>query len=138
MHTDPHSIVVDALGRLERALGGKDVDGAAACFVPDGALFGSGVGEDAHGRAELVRSFALVVDRGLSPRWELDDSYVRLEEGSIWFVADATVAVDVLGRRTRRRRFKMSGSLRGGAGYYRFELFNGLDPILSSGLHLVG
>lgn len=138
MLTDPHSIVVDTLGRLQRALVGKDVDAAVECFVPDGALFGSGVGEDAHGRAELLRAFALVVDRGLSPQWDLDDSYVRLEEGSIWFVADATVAVDVLGRRTRRRRFKMTGSLRGGGGYYRFELFNGLNPILSAGLHLVG
>ncbi|CAN5426696.1 hypothetical protein BH09ACT12_BH09ACT12_11840 [soil metagenome] len=138
MLTDPHSIVVDTLGRLQRSLLGKDVEAAVDCFVVDGALFGTGVGEDAHGHVELRRAFAMVVDRGLSPRWDLDDSYARLEPGGVTFVADATVVVDALGRTSRRRRFKMSGSLRGGRGFYRFELFNGLDPILSAGLHLVG
>ena len=137
MLTDPHSILVDTLGRFQRSLASKDVDASVDCFVADRAIFGSGTGEDAHGHGELHRAFSLVIDRGFSPQWDLDDSYVRLEEGAIWFVADATVVVGMLGRTSRRRRFKMSGSLRGGRGFYRFELFNGLDPILSAGLHLV-
>jgi ketosteroid isomerase-like protein len=129
-HHEPSAPVVAALGRLERALAAGDVAGAAACFVPDGALFGAGPGEVAHGSDELERAFAAVVDRGLRPRWEVDDAYVRRERDVLSFVADATVCVSVLGLRDRRHRRTVAGSLREVDGVQRFELFNGLDPVL--------
>ena len=138
MRSDPHSHVVDALERLQRALLAGDVGAAVECFVPDGALFGDELGEGAHGHDELARTFTAIVDRGLGAEWELDDTWAHLEVDSISFVADATVFVVVLGRRARRRRFRMSGSLRGAGGYYRFELFNGLDPVLGGGAPAVG
>lgn len=129
---DPARHVTDALGRLERALLARDVAAAVDCFVPDGALFGGGLGEDAHGHDDLARVFDTLVDRGLCPEWELEDPWTQHEGECLSFVADATVVIGVLGRRTRRRRLRLSGSLRGtrSDGRYRFELFNGLGPLV--------
>ena len=138
MPTDPRALVVDTLTRLHAALVAGDVEAALDCFVPDGALFGEGVGEDVHGHDELAATFTRLVDRGLVPEWEVDDCHVRRERDGLSFVADAVVLVAVLGRRSRRRRFRMSGTLRADGPAHRLELFNGLDPIIGAGLHTVG
>lgn len=134
---DAHAVVVSTLSRLQRALGEHDVDAAVACFGPQGAVFGTALTEDAHGAGELRRLFGSFVERHLSFAWHLDESYVVAEGEELCFVADA-VLVTTSTRRVSRRRFRMSGTLRARQGHYRFELFNGFEPVLQPALGVVG
>ena len=135
---DPRTLVVDSLERLQTCLTDRDVDGALACFVPDGAVFGAGPDEVAHGVAELRRLFTSLLARDLRVRWEVKRSYVRVVREVVWFVAGAEVSVSERGGREGGvpHQIRLSGTMRSDDSY-RFELFNGFEPVLRPGLAVV-
>lgn len=137
MLTDPHQLLIDTLERLERSLRARDLDGAVACFVPDGAIFGDDLLEQAHGTAELTLLVAEVLEHPFAVGWDVHDTWVRVVGQTAWFVASASLVRHDGEREIGREPFTMSGVLRGGAGFFRFELFNGMQPLLRPGLRLV-
>ncbi len=133
MLPDPDQIVVEALTRLEERLCARDVEGAVACFVPNGAIYGDGLGEQAHGAAELRALFADLLAGGGSISWQLEEPHARRTPGSVWFIGNASVVVrGADGEERQRHLFRMSGTLRGHHGFWRFELFNGTMPLMAS------
>ena len=136
--TDPHQLVVATLARLESRLREGDLHGAVACFVPDGAIYGADLGEEAHGTEELTSFLEAVLDHGLSIGWDVEETWVRSSGEHLWFVATATVVLRDGEAEVSREPLRMSGILRGSRGYYRFELFNGTQPLTRPALRLVG
>ncbi|GEP38710.1 hypothetical protein NPS01_23730 [Nocardioides psychrotolerans] len=137
MLTDPHGLLIETLERLEGCLQTRDLDGAVACFVPDGAIFGEDPLEQAHGTAELTLLLAEVLEHPFSVGWDVHETWVRIVGQTAWFVASASLVLRDGKQEVGREPFPMSGVLRGGAGFFRFELFNGTQPLLRPGLRLV-
>lgn len=137
MLTDPHQIVVNSLTRLQDRLAERDLDGAVDCFVPNGAIYGEDLCEEAHGAEELANYLGQLLDRPYTFCWDLDESWVRQSADTLWFVADARIVLRGPDGGSTHEPVRMSGILRGGGGYYRFELFNGTQPLMRQGLRLV-
>ena len=135
MSTAP-DVLVAVLARLQGALADGDLDTAMTCFLPDGALYGVGETEHAHGAREVRAFLDGLVGRGLAPRWSVGEPHTRVEGDEILFVVDAVLEVDER-RGPVSHRFRMAGILRGFRGSYRFELFNGFEPLLRPSLQLV-
>ncbi|GAB2772592.1 hypothetical protein GCM10027020_27280 [Nocardioides salsibiostraticola] len=133
MLSNNHGVVSETLTRLEERLRARDVEGAVACFMPNGAIYGKDVGEQAHGAAELRALFGGLVACEETIGWDLAETHVRSSAGSVWFVADASLVVrGPNGVEPQQHPFWMSGILRGHHGFWRFELFNGTMPLIGS------
>ena len=133
MLSNSHGVVSETLTRLEERLRARDVEGAVACFMPNGAIYGKDVGEEAHGATELRALFGGLVAREETIGWDLGKTHVRSSAGSVWFVADASLVVrGPHGSDPQQHPFRMSGILRGHHGFWRFELFNGTMPLIGS------
>ncbi len=133
MLPDPDQIVSETLTRLEERLRARDVEGAVACFVPNGAIYGDGLGEQAHGAAELRSVFADLLAGGETIGWQLEEPHALRTPGSIWFVGNAFVVVyGPDGEELQRHAFRLAGTLRGHHGFWRFELFNGTMPLIGA------
>lgn len=133
MLSNNHGVVLETLTRLEERLHARDVEGAVACFMPNGAIYGKDVGEHAHGAAELRALFGDLMTSEETIGWDLGETHVRTSAGSVWFVADAFLVVSGPQRADpQQHRFWMSGILRGHHGFWRFELFNGTMPLIGS------
>ena len=127
--TDLDAVVVDALARLERCFRARDVDGAVACFTPDGAVYGDDVGEHAHGAEELRPFLAELFEDSYTLGWEVEETWVRRHGDVVWFVASTQVVLRSDEGWEDRAPFRVSGIL-SDHGTWLFELFNGTQPAL--------
>lgn len=127
--TELDRVVVETLGRLERAFAERDVEAALACFAPDGAAYGDDLGEHAHGHDELRLFLAEVFEEPFVMGWDVRDVWARRRGEVLWFVASTEAVLTYPEGLRERLPFQLSGTLshsrRDG---WVFELFNGTQP----------
>ncbi|MEP7737088.1 nuclear transport factor 2 family protein [Nocardioides sp. 31GB23] len=137
----PHQIVAGALERLSEAFGARDVEAAVDCFSPDGAVYGDDLGEHAHGAEELRPFLAELFEEAFTITWETGATGETGESGGtwsrrrgdvLWFVSEAEAVLDYPDGLRERVRFQLSGILSATDGRWRFELFNGAQPVSPS------
>ncbi len=132
-------VVVETLARLGRAFAERDVDAAVACFTPDGAAYGDDLGEHAHGHEELAFFLAEVFEESFVMGWEVGDVWARRRGDVLWFVARTEAVLTYPEGLVERVPFQLSGTLsRSRREGWRFELFNGTQPVPQARQLLVG
>lgn len=137
----PHQIVAGALERLSEAFRVRDVEAAVDCFSPDGAVYGDDLGEHAHGAEELRPFLAELFEEAFTITWETGatgesgatgGTWSRRRGDVLWFVSEAEAVLDYPDGLSERVRFQLSGILSATEGRWRFELFNGAQPVSPS------
>ncbi|MEE3127863.1 MAG: nuclear transport factor 2 family protein [Actinomycetota bacterium] len=132
-------IVVETLARLGRAFAERDVDAAVACFTPDGAAYGDDLGEHAHGHEELAFFLAEVFEEPFVMGWEVGEVWARHRGDVLWFVARTEAVLTYPEGIVERVPFQLSGTLSHARRHgWRFELFNGTQPVTQARELLVG
>ncbi|MBB6627257.1 nuclear transport factor 2 family protein [Nocardioides sp. KIGAM211] len=124
-------IAVEAVARLQRCLRERDVEGAVACFVEDGATYGADLGEHAHGHEELRDFMGLLFKLPVTVGWEFETIYARRSGDILWFVAPAQAVVTSSDGTVESLEFRLSGVLRDTPDGWLFELFNGTEPVVT-------
>ncbi|ANH37148.1 hypothetical protein I601_0698 [Nocardioides dokdonensis FR1436] len=125
-------IVVAALDRLSERFRARDVDGAVACFSPEGAVYGDDLGEHAHGTEELRLFLAEVFEETCTLGWEVGETWSRRRGDVMWFVSDAEAVLDYPDGLRECVRLQLSGILSRHRRRWRFELFTGTQPVTHS------
>ncbi len=134
-----HRVVVETLTRLGRAFADRDVEAAVACFTPDGAVYGDDLGEHAHGHEELASFLAEVFEEPFVMGWEVGEVWARHRSDVLWFVARTEAVLSYPEGIVERVPFQLSGTLsRSRRHGWRFELFNGTQPVTQARELLVG
>jgi ketosteroid isomerase-like protein len=123
-----HEIAVGAVARLESALRTRDVKAGVDCFVADGAVYGSDLGEQAHGHAELRVFLTRLFDQPVTLGWDLESIWARRSGDVLWFVAPGHAVLLSDDGGTERLLYRVCGVLRDEGDAWRFELFNGTAP----------
>lgn len=132
-------VVIETLGRLERAFAERDVDATLACFADDGAAYGDDLGEHAHGHDELRLFFAEMFEEPFVMSWDVRDLWARRRGDVLWFVASTEAVLSYPEGLQERLPFQLSGTLshdrRDG---WLVELFNGTQPVTRDRQLLIG
>ena len=131
-------VVVEALGRLQRAFAQRDVDAALACFAADGAAYGDDLGEHAHGHDELRPFLAEMFEESFVMAWDVRDLWARRRGDVLWFGAATEAVLDYPEGLQERLPFQLSGTLSRSPEGWLFELFNGTQPVSQGRELLVG
>ena len=139
MVEDLDRVVVETLGRLQRAFADRDVEAALACFAADGAAYGDDLGEHAHGHDELRLFLAEMFEEPFVMAWDVRDLWARRRGDVLWFVASTEAVLTYPEGLVERLPFQLSGTLshsrRDG---WLFELFNGTQPVTQDRQLLIG
>lgn len=134
-------VVEDVLARLGQAFADRDVEAALRCFAPDGAVYGDELEEHAHGHEELRHFLAEAFEEQFILTWEPQEVWARRRGAVLWFVARTDAVLRYPGGLAERVPFQLSGTLSRGrhpGAPWRFELFNGTQPVTQARELLVG
>jgi ketosteroid isomerase-like protein len=125
----PEEIVDAALAALVTCLRARDSAGALELFSDDAALFGSGVRESARGATAMKAFFDSLFEWPFTVGWTWAADVAQRSGDLLWFVCPAMLEPCGEGS-PADRPYRLSGVLRRApSGEWRFELFNGAEPV---------
>ena len=120
-----NSILTTLVGCQRR----RDLAGVLDLFVDDAALFGSGTGEFARGRADLRALFTTIFAEPITSGWTWDHPVAGRQGDVVWFVALGQVILEGEGA-PPAVPYRLSGVLLQVSGGWRFALFTGAQPAI--------
>jgi hypothetical protein len=121
---------LEAVARLGRLTAARD-SGVLDEFEEDGILVGSEPGEIARGRTELAAFFDTLRAWPAAITWEWSRMDHTIAGGTGWFFAEGWV-VARRGDVETRRPYRLSGVLTHDGSRWRWRLFSGSEPAVSS------